>query len=70
MGIRPLNLECAISIEDGKMLERVLRCPLQDCNHFFIARYVRAWNETLFRLTNCVPRQLRDAQWSDETLVF
>jgi len=56
---------------DRESIERVLRCPKNECQRLFIARYVRsAANTTLFNFHSCVPTELSDCEFDPELRII
>jgi hypothetical protein len=53
ISILPYDRGLAWQIKDESRVEQVLQCPSEECQHFFVARYVRV--EVGYKLDCCVP---------------
>jgi len=68
VSVTPKDQGVSISIESGgwPCVERLLQCPNQKCNRFFIARYFRSQPQTtLYFLRVCVPAELTTVRQSE-----
>lgn len=60
-----LPIETGVGIFASALLERVLRCPRQECGHLFISRYRPDRNTGSFQLIESVPLTIRVSDKSD-----
>lgn len=54
MGVQPIDRGLGWLIKNETIAEQVLQCPIEDCQHFFVARYVRDYPKH-YKLAYCVP---------------
>ena len=63
-GIKPIDSKWDFFLYEQRVIERVLICPYESCQHLFIARYHLI--NGVFFLHSCVPRQLKPYSVPDE----
>lgn len=70
-GIEPIDVRHGYYSEKspspvGRLVERILLCPREECEHYFIARYHESIHSPgFFTLHRCLPYQLEDVQFSE-----
>lgn len=52
--VLPIERDLTWLIRDDNYAEQILQCPREDCQHFFVARYVRV-QDGRYNLDCCVP---------------
>jgi hypothetical protein len=63
-GIQPIDSKWDFFRSAQRTIERVFICPVESCQHLFIARYY--WNNGIFFLDRCVPKELKPHDVPDE----